>query len=144
MAEYTASAIQIVDADQNVLFTETPVPCSRGWVVHRDGSGVFRLRGITDRCAALYRVEFEANIAIPDGGTAAPISVAIAVDGEPLASSLAIYTPAGDAEFGNVTAFAIIRVPRGCCSNVSVVNTTSTNVPIDVQNANLEITRITG
>lgn len=144
MAEYTAAALQIVDADQNVLFTDAPVPCSRGWVVHRDGSGVFTLRGITDRCAALYRVEFTGNIEIPDGGTAAPISVAIAIDGEPLASSLAIFTPAEDAQFGNVTSMAIIRVPRGCCTHVAVVNTTVTNVPIDVQNANIEITRITG
>lgn len=142
MAEYTAAALQVVDADQNVLFTETPVPCSRGWVVHREGSGVFKLRGITEKCAVLYRVEFTANIEIPDGGTAAPISVSIAIDGEPLASSLAIFTPTEDAQFGNVTAFAIVRVPRGCCANIAVVNTTATNVPIDVQNANLEITRL--
>lgn len=144
MAEYTASALQIVDADQNVLFTDEPVPCSRGWVVHRAGSGVFKLRGITDKCAAVYRVLFSANIAVPDGGTAAPISVAVAIDGEPQASSLAISTPAEDGQFNNVTAPAIIRVPRGCCANIAVVNTTPTNIPIDVQNANLEITRITG
>lgn len=144
MAEYTAAALQVVDADQNVVFTEEPVPCSRGWVVHRVGSGVFKLRGITDRCAALYRVLFTANIAVPDGGTAAPISVAVAIDGEPQGSSLAISTPAEDAQFNNVTAPAIVRVPRGCCVNIAVVNTTPTNIPIDVQNANLEITRITG
>lgn len=142
MAEYTATALQTVDADQNILFTETPVPCRQGYVVHREGSGVFTLRGITNQCAALYRVQFNGNIAIPDGGTAAPISVALAVDGEALQSSLAIFVPAADGDFGNVTVFAIVRVPRGCCTHVAVVNTTTPDAPIDVQNANIEITRI--
>lgn len=142
MAEYTAAALQTVDAGQNILFTETPVPCTRGWVIHREGSGVFKLRGITDRCAAIYQVRFSGNIAIPEGGTAAPISVAIAQEGEPLQSSLAIFTPTEAEQFGNVTAPATIVVPRGTCTNIAVVNATSPGVPIDVQNANLEITRL--
>lgn len=141
MAEYIAAALQTVDADQNILFTDAPVPCSRGWVIHRDGSGVFTLRGITDKCAVLYRVQFNANIALPAGATAAPIQVALAIDGEPLASSTAIVTPADAEEFGNVTVFAIVRVPRGCCTHISIVNTTTPDAPIDVQNANIEITR---
>lgn len=141
MAEYTAALLQTVDADQNVLFTNAPVPCSRGWVVHRDGSGVFTLRGITDKCAVMYRVQFNANIAIPEGGTVTPISVALAIDGEPQTSSIAIVTPAAAEEFGNVTVFAIVRVPRGCCTHVSIVNVTTPDAPINVQNANIEITR---
>lgn len=144
MAEYTASAIQIVDADQNVLFTKTPVPCSRGWVVHRDGSGVFVLRGITDKCAATYRVQFQANVAFPDGGTPGPISFAIAIDGEPQSSSLSIVTPAEAETFNPLPLLAIVQVPRGCCARVSVINVSTPAAPIDVQNANLEITRITG
>lgn len=142
MAEYTATALQTVDEDQNILFTENPVPCRQGYVIHRDGSGVFTLRGITSECSVVYRIEFNANIAIPDGGTVQPISVALAVDGEPLQSSLAIYVPAATGEFGNVTVFAIVRVPRGCCTHVAVVNTTTPDEAIDVQNANIEITRI--
>lgn len=142
VAEYTATALQTVDADQNILFTETPVPCRQGYVIHRDGSGVFTLRGITKDCAAIYRIEFNANIAIPDGGTVAPISVALSVDGETLLSSLAIFTPAAADEFGNVTVFATVRIPRGCCTHVAVVNATTPDAPIDVANANIEITRI--
>lgn len=144
MAEYTAAALQTVDQGQNVLFTDAPVPCSRGWVIHRDGSGVFTLRGITDKCSVLYRVQFNANVAIPEGGTVGPISVALAIEGEPLQSSVAITTPAAAEEFGNITAFAIIRVPRGCCAHVAVENITTPVAPIDVQNANIEITRIAG
>ena len=142
MAEYTATALQTVDADQNILFTETPVPCRQGYVVHREGSGVFTLRGITKDCAAIYRIEFNANIAVPDGGDVAPISVALAIDGEQLQSSLAIFTPAAAGDFGNVTVFAIVRVPRGCCVHVAVENATTPDAPIDVANANIEITRI--
>ena len=38
MAEFTAVALQSVDADQNILFTDTPVSgnCS---IIHREGSG---------------------------------------------------------------------------------------------------------
>lgn len=142
MAEYTAAALQTVDQAQNVIFTDAPVPCSRGWVIHRDGSGVFKLRGITDKCAVLYHIAFSANAAFPEGGTAGPISLALAIDGEPLASSTAIVTPAAAEEFNNLALMAVVRVPRGCCSNISVVNITTPAAPIDVQNANIEITRI--
>lgn len=144
MAEYTAALLQTVDAGQNVVFTDAPVPCTRGMVLHRDGSGVFTLRGITGNPAALYRVQFNGNIAVPEGGTAAPISVALAIDGEPLESSRAIYTPAAAEDFGNVTVFAVIAVPRGCCAHVAVINTTAPVSPINVQNANIEITRVSG
>lgn len=142
MAEYTNVALQTVDQNQNVLFNEAPVPCTKGLIIHRDGSGVFTLRGITDRCAVLYRVQFNANVAIPEGGTVGPISVALAVEGEPLASSTAVFVPAAAEDLGNVTVFAIIRVPRGCCSHVAVENISTPVTPINVQNANIEITRI--
>lgn len=144
MAEYTAVALQTVDALQNVLFTASPVPCQRGWVIHRDGSGVFVLRGITDKCAATYRVQFQANVAFPEGGTPGPISFAIAIDGEAQRSSLSIVTPAAAETFNTLPLFAIVKVPRGCCARVSVINVSDPAAPIDVQNANLEITRITG
>ena len=94
MAEYTASALQTVDQNQNVLFTDSPVPCAKGLIIHREGSGVFTLRGITDRAAVLYRVQFNGNVAFPTGGTPGPISIALAIEGEPVASSVAITTPA--------------------------------------------------
>lgn len=143
MAEYTAAALQTVDQAQNILFTETPVPCTRGWVVHREGSGVFKLRGITDKCAAFYRIQFNGNVAFPEGGTPGPISFAIAIDGEPQRTSLSIVTPAAAETFNALPLIAIVKVPRGCCAHVSVVNVSTPAAPIDVQNANIEITRIT-
>ena len=94
MPEFTAISIQEVTAGQNVLFTETPVKCTTGNVFHRDGSGIATLRGITNQCRARYRVSFGGNIAVPTGGTAGAISIALAISGEALPESTATVTPA--------------------------------------------------
>uniref|UniRef100_A0AAU8B7E8 Uncharacterized protein n=1 Tax=Dulem virus 33 TaxID=3145751 RepID=A0AAU8B7E8_9CAUD len=137
--EITASALQTVAAGQNVLFTETPVAGS-GCVVHRDGSGIVTLRGQTNQCRARYRVSFGANIAVPAGGTVGPISVAIAISGEPLAASTAIVTPTATAAFFNVALDTFVEVPRGCCVTVAIENTS--DQAISVQNANLIAERV--
>lgn len=138
MAEYTNVALQSVAVGQNVVFTETPVPCCRGNVQHREGSGVFRLRGGQSR--ARYRVTFGGNIQIPTGGTVGAISIALALDGEPLTSATAIVTPAAVAQLFNVSVSVFVDVPCGCCATVSVENTSTQT--IQVQNANLIIERV--
>ena len=45
MAEYSANALQTVNPGETVIFTEAPVPCNRGFVRHRDDTGVFILSG---------------------------------------------------------------------------------------------------
>ena len=140
MAEYTAISRQTVPAGQNVSFTESPVPCNKGYVIHREGSGVFTLRGITNQRCARYKVSFGGNIAIPTGGTVGPISVALALEGEPLGSATAIVTPAAVDEFFNVFAAVYVTVPCGCCVSVAVENTSTQ--PIDIQNANIIIERV--
>lgn len=140
MAEYTAIALQTVAAGQNVAFTESPVACNRGYVNHRDGSGIFTLRGITNQCRARYKVTYGGNISIPTGGTVGPISIALAIEGEPLASATAIVTPAAVNEFFNVFVAVYIEVPRGCCLSVAVENTS--DQAINVQNSNIIIERV--
>lgn len=138
MPEYTNNAIQTVAAGANVLFTDTPVRCCKGLVVHRDGAGIITLRGIPDcnnRCYRRYRVSFGGNIAVPTGGTVEAITIALAVNGEGLASTTAIYVPAAVDTYGNVYISAYISVPRGCCYTISAKNTSTQ--PINVQNANL-------
>ena len=87
-----------------------------------------------------------ANIAVPTGGTVGGISVALALNGEPLQTSRAMVTPAAVENWFNVTSTAIITVPAGCCTTVSVENTSEgadgTGVTIEVQNANLTVSRI--
>ena len=123
----------------NVLFTDTVISgkCS---TTHRDGSGLVTLRGVTNQCRARYKVSFGANIGLPTGGTVEPISVAIAIEGEAVASTTMIYTPAAVEEFGNVFSAIFIEVPRGCCVTISVKNTSGQE--IDVQNANLIVERV--
>ena len=151
MAEYVYNPIQLVLPNQPVLL-ENSIPCNRGYVFHRDGSGILTLRGIVNNptsCFARYQVTFNANIAIPADGTAVgPIAIALAIDGEPILTSRAIVTPAAVDEYFNVTSTAIITIPKGCCFNVSVENAsfgaTAADTPtaINVQNANLVVTRI--
>ena len=139
MAEYSYAALQTVEAGQNVLFNETPVAPSR-CIVHRDGSGIVTLRGLTNcQCRARFRVSFGANIAIPTGGTVGAISVALAIAGEPLPASKAIVTPAAADNYFNVYIDTFVDVPAGCCVTVAVENTS--DQAISVQNANLIVTR---
>ena len=137
--ELTANAIQTVAAGANVIFTDTVVPgnCS---ILHRDGSGLVTLRGLTNQCRARFRVSFGANIALPTGGTVGPISLAIAINGEPVATTTMISTPAAVEEFNNVFSAIFLDVPKGCCSQISVKNIS--DQPIDVQNANLIVERV--
>lgn len=158
MAEFTYNPVQLVQPNQPVVLN-TSIACNRGYVLHRNESGIVTLRGVVNNSCgnfARYQVTFNGNIAIPDGGTVGPISVALAIDGEPILTSRAIVTPAATAtdpptteNFFNVTSTAIITVPRCCCFNVSVENTSESATPattpapaILVQNANLTVTRI--
>lgn len=150
MAEYVYNPIQLVQPNQPVIL-DASIPCNRGYVFHREGSGIVTLRGIVNNsCAnfARYQVTFNGNIAVPTGGTVGPIAVSLAIDGEPILTSRAIVTPAMVDEYFNVTSTAIITVPKGCCFNVSVENTsfgaTAADTPtaINVQNANLVVSRI--
>ena len=149
MAEYTSVATQNVALNNPILFTAS-IPCSKGYVVHTDETGVFILRGITNNCFARYELHYGGNLAIPTGGAVTPIGIAIAVNGETRPSSLAILTPAAVDEFGNVSCSAVITVPKGCCYSISVryvdatVNdpATTPTPTIEVANSNLTISRI--
>ena len=150
MSEYVYNPIQLVQPNQNVLLMDS-IPCNRGYVVHRNGSGILTLRGIVNNscgCFARYQVTFNANIAVPEDGTVGPIAVALAIDGEPIQTSRAIVTPAAVNEYFNVTCTAIITVPKGCCFTVAVENASfgataaDPATAINVQNANLTVARI--
>ena len=147
-AEYSANAVQTVPVGGSVIFTESPVPCNRGLIYHRDDTGIFRLANRFFRQNIMncwnrrtnYEVAFHCNIAVPEGETipTAPegISLALTVDGDIDPSSLMITTPTVVETFDNVGADIIVTVPCMCsCSSVSVRNTST--IPILVQNANI-------
>lgn len=137
--EIIANAVQTVPANQNVYFTDTVI-CGNMSIGHRDDSGLVTLRGVTNsQCRARFMVTFGGNIAVPTDGTVGPISLAIAIDGEPVPATTMIVTPAAVEQFFNVKSSVFIDVPRGCCVSISVKNT-STDAVV-VQNANLIVTR---
>ena len=140
MAEYTANIVQTVGANQNILLTETPV-CGNNSIVHREGSGLITLRGITHcQCRARFKVSFGGNIAIPTTGAISPISIAIALDGEPVATTTMIVTPASTEQFSHVFGVVFLDVSAGCCSKISIRNTSSQSIL--VQNSNLIVERV--
>ena len=139
MAEFTASALQEVAENQNVLFTNY-YKSNNNSIFHRDGSGLVTLRGVTCQCRAKFKVSFGANIAVPTGGTAEAISLALAVNGEPIAYTEMIETPVAVEEFSNVSRTTFIDVPASCCVTLTVQNTSAQ--AINVQNANLVVERV--
>lgn len=139
MAEFTSVVTQTVAAGQNLPLTETATKAP-ACIVHRAGSGLVTLQGLTNQCKARFKVSFGGNIAIPAGGTVAPVSVALAVGGEALNSATAIVTPAAVENYFNVFVAAFIEVPRGCCLTVAVKNTSTQAVSI--ANSNLIVERV--
>lgn len=142
MAEYVYAQDQTVSAGQNVLLQDS-IPCNKGYVLHRNGSGILTLRGVVNNpCGrfARYSVEFNGNIAVPEGGTPGEISVAIAIGGEALETSRARVTPTVAEAFFNVTSIAYITVPECCCVTIAVENTSGAD--ITVANANLIVNRV--
>lgn len=146
MAEYSANAVQIVNPGESVIFTDSPAPCTRNFVRHRDGSGNFLLSGWVPRkscgCKAKtanYLVDFGANISIPTGGTVEPISVALTIDGATIPATNMTITPAAVDEYFNVSRAVNAQVWNGCCETVTVRNTSSQ--PIQVESANIIFAR---
>ncbi|AXF52495.1 MAG: carbohydrate binding domain/collagen triple helix repeat protein [Caudoviricetes sp.] len=140
MAEFTANAIQTVAANQNVLFTDEPI-CGNCSIMHRDGSGLVTLRANNcKQCRARFKIFFSGNIAIATGGTAGPISLAIATGGEGIGPTTMTVTPAAVGDYFNVASETYLDVPCGCCAQVSVKNVSTQAV--DVQNANLIVERV--
>ena len=137
--EITANALQTVNENQNVLFTDT-VTCGNCSIAHRDGSGLVTLRGLTNQCRARFKVSFGGNIGIPTGGTVEAISIAISLDGEAVATTTMTVVPAAVENYWNVFSAIFIDVPKDCCSTIGVKNISTQ--PIEVQNANLIVERV--
>ena len=140
-AEYSRIDLQTVIEDENILFDNGNRCCKKGYISHRNSSGVFRLKGASNGCKAIYRVTFNANIAVAEGGTVGEISVALQEDGETLGNAVAIVTPAAVGNFFNVSISTFIVIPCGCCVTVAVENT-SDGTAIDVSNANIIFDRV--
>ena len=140
-AEYSYPLVQTIAEDENVIFLDGDRCCKKGYITHRSGSGVFRLKGAGNACKTVYRVTFNANIAVAEGGTVGAISVALQEDGEALQNAVATVTPAAIGDFFNVSLTTFVVIPCGCCVTVSVENI-SDGTAIDVTNANIIFDRV--
>ena len=139
--EYSYPLVQTVAVDENVLFLNGNRSCRKGLILHNDSSGIFRVKGVGNCCKTIYKVHFNANIAISAGGTVEPISVALVQNGEILRNAVATVTPAAIGDFWNVSIETFIELPCGCCDTISIRNISDTT-SIDVINANIIIDRV--
>lgn len=149
MAEWTSVVEQTVNPGESIVFTENSVPCNRGFVRNRIGSGNFLLSGwVPSRncgcpCSrsksATYFVDFGANIAIPTDGTVGEISVAFSLDGGTIPATIMSVTPAAVEEYFNVSRAVNVDVWRGCCQSLTIRNVS--NQPILVRNATVDFSR---
>lgn len=150
MSEYTYNDVQLVQPGAAALLDDS-IRCTKGYVLHRPGSGILTLRGIVNNpCAtyARYRVSFDGNIAVPEGGTAGEIQLALAIGGEVVPTSIAAATPTAVNAYWNVAGFAVIDVPKGCCYTVAVENASVSADPsttpasaLNLRNLNVEVDR---
>lgn len=143
-AEYSFVQSQFVDVDDNILFNNGFRACKKGFIQHRDDSGVFTLQGARNGCRAIYKVSFQGNIAVApadEGGVLEPISVALALNGETLGNATAIITPAAIGDFWSVSIETFVDILCSCCVTISVENTSDTSA-IEVTNANIIFDRV--
>ena len=138
--EYSYQLLQKAEADENVLFLNGNRCCKKGLIMHNDSSGVFRIKGVSNCCKTIYKVHFNANIAVSTGGTVGEISVALVQNGEVVRNAIAAVTPTVAEAFFHVGFETFIELPCGCCDTISVRNISDT--PIDVINANIVIDRV--
>lgn len=144
MAEFIGIPEQTVPYNQAVPLTARR-PCNKGYVLHREGAGIITLRGIVNNpCAdsARYQISYQANIAVPTGGTVGEISLAVAIQGEADGASLGASTPAAVEQYNSVSGSTQVDVARGCCVTIALENTSETAESILVRNANVVVTRI--
>ena len=145
-AEYSYPLTQTVAVDENILFLNGDRCCKRGYILHNNTSGLFRLKGICKNCAtrAVYKVNFHANVAVApaaDGGVLEPIIVALSQNGETARNTVSVVTPAAIGDQWVINFETLIELPCGCCDTISVRNISATTA-IEVENANILFERI--
>lgn len=153
MANYTYNENQVIQpgaaAQLNVR-----IPCTHRpqLVIYGPGTNQLTLRGLcSNPCApfARYRIVYSANIAVPEGGTAAEIQAALAIGGQIVPTSIGTATPTVAEAFWNVHGSAMVDVPAGVDYTAAVVNASVSATPvttpapaIEMRNLNLDVFRV--
>lgn len=132
MDKYTYAALQTIAPGGNVLLNPTSYQCGCG-EVYQTETGVIRLSGICGRRKTQYHVMFDANVAIPDGGTVGPITISLLIDGVALPASTAVVTPAAAGDFWHISINDLVDVCMGDSVTIAIRN--DTGAEIEMQNA---------
>ena len=145
MAQYVYVDRQEVAFSQAALLNDS-IPCTKGYVIHQNGSGNLTVRGIVNNpcpnAFARYRVIFKGNVAVPTGGTVGEISFSIAVNGAPLNYTLGAVTPAAVEEFNCVCGFGYVDVFRCGYPSVTIENTSATGESVAIRNLVVNVDRV--
>lgn len=154
MAEYGYNELQTIQPGASAILQNLR-PCTHRpqLVLHENETANITLRGIVNNmCCPMpeYKVHFSGNIAVPEGGTAGEIQLALALNGEIVPLTIAAATPAAAEEFWHVSGTKSFRVPVGCCATVAVENASVSPTPattpapaIVVRNLNVTVDRTT-
>ena len=137
--EVIANELQTVEVNDAVLF-QSALSSNSPSIIWRAGSGLITLRGLGLQPRARFKIAFHANVALSEGATVAPIMLALRINGEGVASSRVISTPAAVQNFNNVAASTFIDVPSGCCTTISLGNIGTAST--DIENASMTIERV--
>ena len=137
--EVIANELQTVELNNAVLF-QSALSSNSPSIIWRAGSGLVTLRGLGPQPRARFRVAYHGNVALAEGAAVDPIQLAVRINGESIASSLTISTPAAVGDFNSVSASTFIDVPAGCCTQISLGNVGTTE--IDVQNVSMTVERV--
>lgn len=136
MDKYTYPALQTIPAGGNAPLNPTAYQCGCG-AVRQAETGVIRLSGVCGRCKTQYHIMFDANVAIPEGGTVVPITISLLLDGVALPASSAIVTPAAAGEFWHISINDLVDVCFGDSVTIAIRN--DSEEPIEMQNAILTV-----
>ena len=145
MAQYVYAERQEVAFSEAALLNDS-IPCTKGYVLHQNGSGNLTVRGIVNNpcpnAFARYRVSFKGNVAIPTGGTLGEASFSIAVNGTPLNYTLGASTPAAVEQFNCIAGFGYVDVFRCGYPSVTIENTSATAETVSIRNLVVNVDRV--
>lgn len=147
MSEFNYVERQTVPYRQAALLNNTSCGCRRSNIVHQDGFGGITIRGAARNQNAKYELKYSGNIAVSEGATVGPISVAVTINGEIVTDTIATVTPAAVGDFWHVSGFKVLDIPLGCCTqiaieNVSAADTAGVNPSIDIQNLLVSLNQV--
>lgn len=137
--ELRAIQNQTVEPNSSVLF-QSATSSGNQSILWRVGSGIVILRGIGTQPRARFKVEYHMNVALSEAAAIEPIEMAITINGEALAVTRAVSTPAAVGEFNNIGSSTLIDVATGCCTQIALENIGDTN--IDTESVSLIVERV--